>query len=280
MAVVTMDIKKMVESEYPRYFIGKIGISALNMNVAVENVLARINASSPGYICVSNVRTVVLAQKDPEFCKIQNSSFMTVPDGMPLVWYAHMGNLDYVGKVSGPDLMDNILSISIEYNLSHYFYGSTIDVLSKMNRNLKNRFNGICIKGMHSPPFRPLRPEEKQMVLDEINRTKPSIVWVGLGAPKQEYWMYEMIDKIDSALLIGVGAAFIFAADEVKRPHPFIRNMGLEWLFRCIQQPITARRFIYPFFYFNGMLMKQFWRHVWRDRLGWRCHTQGRNGDR
>ena len=238
-----------------RFSVGRMRISAVNMDSALQMIDEQAQRRRSAYVCVANVRATVQAQKDREFCEIENSSFLTLPDGMPLVWYARLSRAGDVSKVSGPDIMMRSLSVSEQRGYSHYFYGSTPAILEQMKANITQRCGKLDIKAMVSPPFRPLTQDEKDETARDINRLKPTFVWVGLGAPKQEKWMRDMIDRIDSAILIGVGAAFPFAAGVVRRPPRWVSSIGLEWLFRCMQQPITAKRFIKPFFVFNGMLV-------------------------
>lgn len=246
------------ETKTRRYAIGKVGISAITMAQTLELLDRQAKICKPAYVCVANSRVVVLSQEDEEFCRIQNNSFLTIPDGMPLVWYAKISGLSNVEKVSGIDLMMRVLSVSKKRGYNHYFYGSTEGVLRSMKINLIKKFGDLDIRGMVSPPFRPLTEQEKIATAKEINRMKPTFVWVGLGAPKQEFWMRDMMERIDSSILIGVGAAFLFAAGKVHRPPQWICRIGLEGLSRCIQQPfVIIPRFIKPFFIISGMLLRQ-----------------------
>ena len=110
--------------EVPRFLVGKVGISAVNMEKTLGLIIKQVSSRNSAYICVANVRTAGLSQSHEEFCRISNQSFLTVPDGMPLVWYARIGEAKGVERVSGADLMHQILSISKEREYSHYFYGS------------------------------------------------------------------------------------------------------------------------------------------------------------
>ncbi|MGH9678866.1 MAG: WecB/TagA/CpsF family glycosyltransferase, partial [Candidatus Acidiferrales bacterium] len=107
----------------------------------------------------------------------------------------------------------------------------------QLSANLRRLFPGAVIVGTYSPPFRPLSPEEDARVIEAIHRTAPDIVWVGLSTPKQESWMYEHRDTLRVPVLLGVGAAFDFLAQRKKQAPLWIRNLGLEWLFRLLQEP-------------------------------------------
>jgi len=114
---------------------------------------------------------------------------------------------------------------------SHYFYGDTGETLLGMERKIQELYPGAEILGMCSPPFRPLRDDEIHDTITEINRLKPTFVWIGLGAPKQERWMARVLPHIDSSILIGAGAAFRFLTGEYKNPPRFVQNCGLGGLF-------------------------------------------------
>jgi len=188
----------------------------------------RIRTKKTCYICVANVRTTVLAQKDRVFCRIHNESFLTIPDGMPLVWAAWTAGKHRVNRVTGPDLMTRILEISEREKYSHYFYGDTEETLLKMIGIIRDRFQGITIVGFSSPPFRPLSEQEIDELIMEINQLRPTFLWIALGAPKQERLIYQIAERIESTVIIGVGAAFRFMIGEYKHPSKVIQNLGLE----------------------------------------------------
>lgn len=215
----------------PRFYVGKVGISSVTMAKTLKLIKDQACEMSPAYICVANVETTVLAQRDGDFCRIQNESLLTVPDGMPLIWYARIMGEKSVERVAGPGLMTEILEMSSECGYSHYFYGDTEVTLSGIERKIHELYPGAEIRGMYSPPFRPLRDDEINETIAEINRLKPTFVWVGLGAPKQERWMARVLPRIDSSILIGVGAAFRFLTDEYKSPPRFVQICGLGGLF-------------------------------------------------
>ena len=227
-----------------RYYIGKVGISIVTMDQTLKLINDQACKMSPAYICVANVDTTILSQRDANFCKIQNESLLTIPDGMPLVWYARMIGERNVERVTGPDLMMKILEISSQYGYSHYFYGDTEQTLLRMDKALQKRYPGVVIKAMRSPPFRPLSDKETNNTIAEINQLRPTFVWVALGNPKQEIWIAKVFPHIESAILIGVGAAFRFLIGEYRHPAKFVQRCGLEGLFwRGLKDPIRVTKF-------------------------------------
>ncbi len=222
----------------PRCYVGKVGISVVTMGRSLQLLARRARESRPGYVCVTGVNGTVLAQRDPDFCRIHNESFLTVPDGMPLVWYARMMGEKTIERVSGPDLMIEVLKQSAGCGYSHYFYGDTDETLQRMRQMIEDRFPRTAIVGMYSPPFRPLTDTEVDATVSEINRLHPTFVWVGLGCPKQERWMGRVSRHIESSILMGVGAAFRFLIGEYRHPPRLIQFCGLEGIYwRVLRRP-------------------------------------------
>nr|WP_081906080.1 WecB/TagA/CpsF family glycosyltransferase [Kineothrix alysoides] len=188
------------------------------------------------YVCVSNVHTTVMAYNDEAYCRIQNEAALAIPDGKPLSLMCRLRGYKDAQRVAGPDLMPEILKLSEEKGYRHYFYGSTEETLNSLEANLRERYPRLNIVGIYSPPFRKLTPEEDAEIMEKISLTKPDFLWVGLGAPKQERWMYEHKGKVD-AVMLGVGAAFDFHAGTAKRAPKWIQEFYLEWLYRLIQDP-------------------------------------------
>lgn len=118
--------------------------------------------------------------------------------------------------MAGPDLMPAIWKATEHTEYSHYFYGSTPETIAALEKNLRSKYPDLKIAGMESPPFRPLTEEEDRQAVERINASGADFVWVGLGAPKQEKWMYEHQGRIH-AVMLGVGAGFDFHAGTVKR---------------------------------------------------------------
>jgi len=218
-----------------RYYIGKVGISAVTMDDAIRLLENQARLGTSTYVCVANIRVVVICQKDEELCRIQNNSFLTLPDGMPLVWFARLEGIDYVERVTGPDIMTEVLQLSDSKGYTHYLLGDTEETLAKIKTVVRDRFRGVKIVGALSTPFRPLIETDISSIADEINQLRPTFVWIALGAPKQERVMAKLFPRVDGSILIGVGAAFRFLLGEYKHPPKLFQLCGLEgvfWRFR------------------------------------------------
>ena len=213
-----------------------VNIAVTSMESTIQTLTEKRNEWKGQYICVSNVHTTVMAHENPEYMKIQNEAVMALPDGSPLSAYSREGGKVNAKRVTGPDLMKELLMRSGENGFTHFFYGSTEDTLNKLKEKIEANYPGARILGMISPPFRELTPEEDEEYIRQINEANPDFLWVGLGAPKQEIWMAKHKGRINS-LMIGVGAAFDFESGEVKRAPKWIQNMKLEWFYRLMQDP-------------------------------------------
>lgn len=225
-------------------------VDPVNMNSAINFILSSNKNKTSGYICVTGVHGVIESYSNKSLQRIHNSSLLTVPDGMPIVWFGKQQGFDQVGRVYGPDLMLEVLkatSTSPDNNLSlsHFFYGSTVKTLESLLDNLKKKFPNLNISGSYSPPFRDLNRSEEKELIETIKICKPDFFWVGLSTPKQELFMSKYHDILDSGIMIGVGAAFDFNAGIKKDAPTWIKNAGFQWMHRMYQEPFRlGKRYI------------------------------------
>jgi N-acetylglucosaminyldiphosphoundecaprenol N-acetyl-beta-D-mannosaminyltransferase len=190
------------------------------------------------YVCVAAVHTVMVAQEDEALRDAVLAADLTVPDGQPLVWAMNLLGHDLPSRVYGPALMERACERATSTGVRMYLYGGRNQgALVQLALNLRRRFPGLQIVGGYSPPFRELTDEEETAVIKEINRSRADIVWVGIGAPKQEKWMARMRGRLEAPVLIGVGAAFDFHAGLVPQAPTWMQKIGLEWLFRLGTEP-------------------------------------------
>lgn len=226
-----------------RYFIDKIGISQVNLQTAISFLRNAVADKKIGYVCVTNSRTVYIANHDAAYCDIQNNSLLTVPDGMPLVWIAHNQGLKKVGKTSGKDLMDAIFQISVAQGYTHYFYGSSQASLEALEKNILETYPGLKIVALISPPFQPIEAFNVEALSKHVNELAPTFFWCGLGAPKQERLLALLQPHLEHTISVGVGLAFEYFAGTVKRAPQWMHKNGLEWIYRLSKQPerITYR---------------------------------------
>lgn len=213
-----------------------VNIAITNMQDVTEYILSQVDQIRGKYICLSNVHTTVMSRKDPNYCIVQNDAFLALPDGSPLVLVQKMRGFSGAERIAGPDLMPAIWKATENTKWKHYFYGSSPETIKALKHNLKERYPGLNVVGLESPPYRPLTEEEDLQMLERINASGADFLWVGLGAPKQELWMKEHENKLQTVML-GVGAGFDFHAGTVKRAPKWMQEHYLEWLYRLLQDP-------------------------------------------
>jgi N-acetylglucosaminyldiphosphoundecaprenol N-acetyl-beta-D-mannosaminyltransferase len=221
----------------PRVDVLGVGISAIDMAQAVAEITRWVNNRESHYVCVTGVHGVMEARRDPELRRIHNASGLTTPDGMPMVWAGHRAGAAHMRRVYGPDLMLAVCEVAAERGWSSFFYGGGPGVPELLAERLSVRFSGLRVVGTCSPPFRPLTPDEDQMVVAQINHSAPDLVWVGLSTPKQERWMAAHAGRLDARALLGVGAAFDIHAGRLPQAPPWMQRSGLEWLYRLGREP-------------------------------------------
>ncbi len=247
----------MSEKKLNKFSILGVQIAAIDMDDACSLVEDAILRRQKKYICVCPVSTIMECKRNERVLESVNSADLITPDGMPTVWIGRMQGYANIRRVYGPELMQNMCDISQKKGYKSYFYGSSPDVLNKLKENLNKKYPDLIISGMFSPPFRQLTKEEDDKIVKDINNNSPDIIWVGLGSPRQDLWMYEHRDRVNAPLMIGVGAAFDFLAGMKPQAPRWIRNNGFEWLFRLTTEPKRLwRRYLIDnslFLYYVGM---------------------------
>jgi exopolysaccharide biosynthesis WecB/TagA/CpsF family protein len=214
-------------------------------------------------VAAADMHCIVEAQHDSSFKNILNTTDLVVPDGMPLVLLGRCQGHVLRRRVYGPDLLLAFCEESAGRGYRHFFYGGEPGVAERLAESLKTRFPGLNVVGTCSPPFRPLSAQEDAELLEMIGRAAPDVLWVGLGAPKQERWMHEHKDRLRVPLLVGVGAAFDLLSGRRKQAPRWVRERGFEWFFRLLQEP----RRLWRRYLING---SQFVAYVLLDTFGLR----------
>jgi len=242
----------------PRVNILGVRINAISLSEAVGEMASWIDSRSRHYVNICTVHTVMECNQNPTLRNIVNNSGISTPDGMPLVWLCRYHGYSYVTRVYGPDLMLALCRHSISRGYKHFFYGGADGVAQELAIELEKRYPGLQVTGTHSPPFSEAGEMEDPEVIERINSTTPDVVWVGLGTPKQDYWVARHRPYLNASVLIAVGAAFDFHTGRVKQAPEWMMRTGLEWLFRfCMEPRRLWRRYLYNNPRFLGLIAMQ-----------------------
>jgi len=214
-----------------------VGVSAIDMDEAVLRCQHLVAGSGKGYVCVTGVHGVMEAQHDPQFRTILNRSFLCTPDGMPTVWIGRLRGHGRMRRVYGPDFMLELCRRSVAQGWRHFLYGGGAGTAELLKQQLERLVPGIRVVGTYTPPFRPLSPSEEEKVASAMARARPDVVWVGLSTPKQERFMAHMLSRLETRLMVGVGAAFDIHAGLLPDAPQWMKNAGLQWLYRLLKEP-------------------------------------------
>jgi len=227
-----------------------VGVSAINLPQAIDTVDHAIQSGQRNYVCVAAAHSIMDCRRDRTLRRIFNEAAMVTPDGMSLVWYLRRHGHKHVGRVYGPDLLSSMCQRSMDRGHRICFYGGSEEALDGLKARLLERYPALQIAEAIAPPFRPLTAGEQAEIVQRINQSRPDIVWVGIGSPRQERWIAENRSKIGAAVMIGVGAAFDFLSGKKPQAPRWMQRSGLEWLFRLASEPrrLWRRYAEYPLF--------------------------------
>lgn len=236
-----------------------VGVSAIDMEAALQRIDGWVKAHERQYVCVCPVHSIMECRRSAEVREIFNSAGMVTPDGMPVVWVARWSGYRNVRRVYGPDLMLAELERSLRVGHRHFFYGGGAGVAQRLAAAMSKRFSGLDVAGVHEPPFAPLDELSTPAAANLINAARADVVWVGMSSPKQDRWMARMRPMLEAPVLIGVGAAFDFLSGSVRQAPRWMQRSGLEWAYRLGTDPVRLwRRYLVdnPWFLWELALQK------------------------
>jgi N-acetylglucosaminyldiphosphoundecaprenol N-acetyl-beta-D-mannosaminyltransferase len=253
-----------------------VPIAVIDYQRTLQWIDAMVAERRRGYVCVCNTHTVMASHEDPALRAALLSSSLNVPDGQPLVWALGALGHSLLDRVYGPELMARACARAAAVSGQRFYLygGRDQDALIRLGMSLRRRFPGINIVGAYAPPFRPLTPEERTAISEDINEAEADVVWVGIGVPKQEKWMAELRPHLNAPVLVGVGAAFDFLAGLVPQAPPMLQKAGLEWAFRLSQEP---RRLWRRYLRYNPRFVAAFARQLAAHRAA-SANAARRNG--
>lgn len=213
---------------------------AATLNEAVDYAMNRIHMKKKGYVVTPNPEIVYLTLNDPVFCDVVNGAALVLPDGIGIIYAAKILGSALYGRVTGIDFADLLMHRMAQEGLRLFLLGAKPGVAEQAAENLQKKHPGLIIAGCKDGYFK-----ETQEAVDAINAAGGAeVVFVCLGAPKQERFMAEQLDKLDATLLCGLGGSLDVFAGTVKRAPALFSKLGLEWLYRLYKEPWRFRRML------------------------------------
>jgi len=218
--------------------IARLRFHIQSLSELVDALLERVAQGEACYVSTCAAYSFTVAHEDERVWKALHEADFLLADGMPLVWSQRFLGFGQAQRLYGPEIMWAMCQATANQPIRHYFYGGKGDTAQRLAERLLLAFPGLCICGYSEPPLLPERdicPDD--VTVQMLNQAMPHIIWVGLGAPKQDIWMNSYRPHLRAPLLIGVGAAFDFLSGKKPQAAPLIQRWGFEWLFRLIHEP-------------------------------------------
>jgi N-acetylglucosaminyldiphosphoundecaprenol N-acetyl-beta-D-mannosaminyltransferase len=245
-----------------------IGVHAVDLRRAALILEAHLRGGIKGFVCLAGVHGIMEAQRSRDLKSIFAEALLVAPDGMPVVWISHLQSFSATQRVFGPDLMLDIIGRPEFRNCAHFLCGGENGVAENLRDRMLQRFPWIKIVGTYSPPFRQMTAKEEREFVENVRSLQPDIIWVGLSTPKQERFMAHYLPMLDTKLMIGVGAAFLFHTGAIRDSPEWIKRAGLQWLHRLLQEPSRLwKRYLLnnPLFIIYSLLQFLGWKQYVRE---------------
>ncbi|MCI6690969.1 MULTISPECIES: WecB/TagA/CpsF family glycosyltransferase [unclassified Clostridium] len=215
-----------------------IEIDNLSMDESIDYIDKLIKRKKNSYVVTPNVDHIVKLENDSEFLEVYNNADLVLTDGMPLVWISKFLKTPIKEKVSGSDLFPKVCKLADEKGYSIFLLGAAEGIAIKAAENLKNKYKNLNIVGTFSPSYGFEKSKsEIEEIIKKVNEVKPDILAVGLGAPKQEKFIYKYKNKLNVPISLAIGASIDFEAGNIERAPKWMQKSGLEWFYRFLKEP-------------------------------------------
>jgi len=215
-------------------------VAVASVKECVEEISRWIeHRSNPRYCVCANPHSIELALNDDLFSQAMRSADLVIPDGIGVVWASRLLGGGITERVTGSDVFEGVCSsLNRRGGYKMFFLGSTVETLQDINARMCQRFPSLEVVGFYSPPFRDeFGDTVNAQMVEAVNLAQPDVLWVGMTAPKQEKWIFRNLAKLEVPAICAVGAVFDFLTGRVYRAPRALRQLGLEWLPRLIQEP-------------------------------------------
>ncbi|MBD1909285.1 MULTISPECIES: WecB/TagA/CpsF family glycosyltransferase [unclassified Leptolyngbya] len=248
-------------NEPQRVSICNVDIDRYSFQETVDQVIeAAIAGGPPRYVVTPNAHHTVMLQEDAYFREVYKHAYLSVPDGVPLLWAGKLLGRPLKGRVNGTDLFEAVCAAAALRGLRVFLLGGRPGAADAAADLLKTRNPGLTIAGTYCPPYGFERDrQELEHINTLIREAQPHILFVGLGAPKQENWMYEQYQAIGVPISLGIGVSFELVSGMVQRAPRWMQVTGMEWLFRLFMEPQRLwKRYIVGNTVFCWLVLKQY----------------------
>lgn len=243
-----------------RVTIAGVEVDQLSFDQVVDRIIDQAqNNSVPVYVVTPNAQHIVLLQRDTQFRQIYRQAFLSVPDGVPLLWAAKFLKTPLQSRVNGTDLFEKLCAVAADRQLRVFLLGGRPGAAEYAKTVLQTRHPRLQIVGTHCPPYSfESNTSELALINAKIMAAAPHLLFVGLGAPKQEKWIYANYQTLGVPVSLGIGVSFELVGGLVKRAPVWMQKTGLEWLFRLIMEPQRLwRRYVVGNTLFIWLVLQQ-----------------------
>ncbi len=225
------------EARRRRTELGGILLDQVDLADAVERIEGFVMSGRPHQIVTVNLDFLSIAGRNVEFRSTLNAADLAVADGMPLVWLSRLKGQELSERVAGVDLVSESCRLAARLGTSVFLLGAAPGVAETAGRRLESMYPGLRIAGVHSPPMGTLTAEQDEELVEMVRAAGPGLLFVALGAPRQDLWIRQHQPRMQVPVAMGVGCVFDLLAGSVRRAPTWMQNAGLEWAFRLSQEP-------------------------------------------
>ena len=233
-----------------------VPVHPYTMKGAIEKILERVSQNKKTFVVTANAEIIMMGQSDAEYMEILNKAALVLPDGAGTVWAGRKLGYEVPERVAGYDLFLNLMTQSAQNKLKVFFFGAAPGVAAEAKQKCEILYPGVSIVGCRDGYF---KEEDNLAIVNEINNSGADLLFVALGAPKQEKWLKKYQDILKPSLLMGIGGSFDVVAGKMERAPKWMQDASLEWLFRLYKQPSRfGRMLVLPKFVIKVLRTKSY----------------------
>ena len=217
-----------------------VPVDALTMDESVKEITERTLEGKKTFVVTANAEIIMMCQEDSFYNDVvSNQADIVLPDGAGAVWAGRHKGYQVPERVAGYDLFRKLLEAGREQGMKSYFFGGSPGIAEAAKKKVEELYPGVKIVGTHNGYF---KDEDVPQIVDDINKSGADYLFIALGAPKQERWIMDNMDKVDAKLFMGIGGSFDVLAGKMQRAPKWMQDASLEWLFRLYKQPSRLGR--------------------------------------